>query len=79
MPTIIYTDNVVGENGLPLNTTPAATYATTELATILDRIADGSIPCNTGQPYPVNWKTSPEQNTPWDTGGPSSSNPWKQY
>lgn len=79
MPQIIYTDTLVGTNGNPLNTTYAATYTTTDLATILDLIAKGEIVCGTGQPMDVNWNTSPEQEVPWENGGPSSTNPWKNY
>lgn len=79
MPQIIYTDTLVGSDGLPLNTTYAATYATTDFSNILDAIARGDIQCGTGQIQPVNWKSNPDDDLPWDTDGPSSSNPWKNY
>lgn len=78
MPTIIYTDNPIGANGLPINTTPGATYIKTDLASILDCIARGEIQCGTGQPYPVDWNTSPDEQLPWEDG-PASSIPWKNY
>lgn len=64
MPSIIYTDTFVGDNGIPINNTPAGLYAVTDLSTILDRINDGSIPCGTGQPYSVEWQES----APWESG-----------
>lgn len=79
MPRIIYTDAVVGENGSLLNTTPAATYATTDLSTILDIIARGEIQCNTGIPLDVNWNNTNDQQVPWEEHGPVSTNPWKNY
>ena len=63
MPQIIYTNNLIGDNGKPINTTPAGKYAITDLAVILDCIARGEIICGTGQPYPVEWKE--EDTLPW--------------
>ena len=77
MPQIIYTDTACGSDGIPLNTSPAATYATTDLSTILDLIEKGEIPCGTGVPIDVNWKS--DQEVPWETDGPVSTNNWKQY
>jgi hypothetical protein len=77
MPRIIYIDNVADENGNLLNTTPAATFATTDLSTILDNIANGSIPCGTGKPLPVNW--GKDDKAPWDTNGPNSDGNWNTY
>lgn len=65
MPMIIYTDNIIGENGLPINTTPAATYLMTDIGSILDRIKDGTIQCGTGKPYPINWVTDNQPEPPW--------------
>lgn len=79
MPNIIYTDNLVGANGELIDRSPAATYAVAGMATILDAIVRGEIECNTGQPYPINTKTSPEEEPPWDTGGPTSMGGWNQY
>lgn len=63
---IIYTDSNVamfGNEGTQL--TPAHTYATTSnFANILDDLAKGNIPCGTGQPFPVNWKTETNNNNP---------------
>ena len=79
MPQIIYTDTVVGDDGLPLNTTPAATYAVADLSTILDCVARGEIECGTGEDLPVDWPESADANLPWAQNGPQSSGPWKQY
>lgn len=78
MPQIIYTDTLTSENGSLLNTTPAATYATTDLATILDNIAKGEIQCGTGVPLDVNWNLPEDQRPPWETGS-NPNNPWKNY
>ena len=77
MPRIIYTDSVVGDDGNLLNTTPAATYATTDLSTILDNIASGEIQCGTGVPLDVNWNE--DSKIPWEEYGPVSDTPWKKY
>lgn len=77
MPQIIYTDSLVSEKGTLLNTSPAATYATTDLSTILDNIASGEIPCGTGVPLDVNWNE--DSKIPWEENGPESSGPWKAY
>ncbi len=77
MPQIIYIDKVADENGNLLNTTPAATFATTDLSTILDNIANGVIPCGTGKPFPVNW--GPDDKAPWAEDGPTPSGDWKNY
>ena len=79
MPQIIYTDNICGNDGVPLNTTYAAVYATTDFNNILDAIARGDIVCGTGQPLPVNWNEDPNADLPWEVDGPKSSNPWKNY
>lgn len=77
---IIYTDQFIGGNGGPVNLTPAATYAgVTNFATILDNIASGEIPSGSGQPFPVNWNTNPEDDLPWFPDGPTGANPWKNY
>ena len=73
---IIYTDQLASGNGGPINTTPAAIYAgVRDFATILDNIASGEIPSNTGQPFPVNWNDK-GKDLPWFEGGPSNTNPW---
>lgn len=72
MPSIIYTDTVIGDDGSPINNTPAGLYAVADLATILDRIRDGSIPCGTGQTYPVEWEGS---SLPWDE---NKNNRWRR-
>lgn len=76
---IIYTDTVMGDDGLPLNTTPFAKYATMDLASILDCVARGELPCGGGEEYPVDWPSNNSANLPWGSGGPTSSSPWKQY
>lgn len=85
---IIYTDSNVGLFGTQM--TPAHTHAaTTDFANILDDLARGNIPCNTGKPFPVNWKTEnnnvDENDLPWFTRTnyqqmPSYGfvNPWKE-
>lgn len=79
MPQIIYTDMLVGENGSLLNTTPAATYAATDLSIILDLIAKGEIRCGTGVPLDVNWNDN-DNGVPWSTDSPvKAGNPWSQY
>lgn len=70
MPSIIYTDTICGDDGMPINNTPAGVYAASDLMTILDRIRDGSIQCGTGQPYSVEWNATP----PWESG--DTSNRW---
>lgn len=65
---IIYTDSNTGVFGTQI--TPAHTHAaTTDFSNILDDLANGNIPCGTGQPFPVNWKTDgdnidPDANRP---------------
>ena len=45
--------------------TPAHYYTgTANLADILDDMARGNIPVNTGQPFPVIWKGDMDPNTP---------------
>lgn len=70
MPNVIYTDTVVGDDGNPINNTPAGLYAIADLATILDRIKDGSIPCGTGQVYSIEWSES----VPWED---DKNNRWR--
>lgn len=77
MPQIIYIDNVADKDGNLLNTTPGATYATTDICTILDNIAKGVIPCGTGKVLPVNW--GDDNRAPWDDNGPESNGDWKTY
>lgn len=63
---IIYTDSNVSLFGTQM--TPAHTHAAvTDFANILDDLACGNIPCNTGRPFPVNWKTENNDNDlpPW--------------
>ena len=80
MPQIIYTDTMMGEDGLPLNTTPAAKYAVADLDTILDCIARGELPCGTGEDYPADWPNDVGSDaTPWFDNGPKSNTPWRQY
>lgn len=76
---IIYTDTAMGEDGLPLNTTPAAKYAVMSLADILDCVSRGEIPCGGGEDYPVDWPDNDSANVPWSQNGPTPSGPWKQY
>ena len=78
MPQIIYYENMTDEYGNVLNTTPAATYATTDLSAILDNIASGEIPTGTGKPLPVNWEN--KDNPPWAPDGPTPQyESWKNY
>ena len=80
MPQIIYTDTVIGEDGLPLNNTPGAQYAAADIETILECIARGEIQCGTGENFPVDWPNDTGNDTsPWFTNGPQSSGPWKKY
>ena len=79
MPQIIYTDTLLDENGLPLNTTPAATYKAADLETILDCVARGEIVCGTGEDFPVDWPSSVDENVPWFSNGPQTRTPWKKY
>lgn len=74
MPQIIYTNNLIGDNGEPINTTPAGKYAITSLDKILDCIARGEIICGTGQPYPINWNDKKNDNPPWVNS--ASEVPW---
>lgn len=78
---IIYTDQIIGaNNGGIINNTPGAAYAgVNDFATILDNIASGEIPSGTGEPFPVNWNESPDNEPPWFPDGPNPSNPWKNY
>ena len=53
---IIYTDSQTSVFGTQI--TPAHTHAaTTDFSNILDDLANGNIPCGTGEPFPVNWST----------------------
>lgn len=80
MPQIIFTDTVIGEDGLPLNNTPGAQYAAADIETILECIARGEIQCGTGENFPVDWPNDTGSDTvPWFTNGPQSSGPWKKY
>lgn len=79
MPQIIYTDTMVGDNGLPLNTTPGAKYCALDLASILDLIVRGELQCGTGEDFPVDWPSDDAANAPWAQNGPQSSGPWKEY
>lgn len=79
MPQIIYTDTAMGDDGLPLNTTPAARYAAMDLASIFDCIVRGELPCGTGEIYPVDWPDSDNGDLPWSQNGPQSSGPWCNY
>ena len=73
MPQIIYTDNVIGDNGKPINTTPAGVYAIADMSTILSCIERGELVCGTGNPYPVDWND--DDNPPWSSS--NNMNPWK--
>lgn len=80
MPQIIYTDTMMGADGLPLNTTPAAQYTGVDIPSILECIQRGEIPCGQGNDYPVDWPNDTgSNNPPWNQGGPQSSGPWKYY
>lgn len=76
---IYTTDTAMGDNGLPLNNTPFAKYCALDLASILDLIVKGELPCGTGEDFPVDWPNSDSANTPWAQNGPTSSGPWKTY
>lgn len=76
MPTIIYSDAIVDENGALINNTPAGKYAIADIGTILDCISRGEIVCGTGRPYPVNWN-SDNDGLPWTNS--VSDIPWKNY
>lgn len=73
MPRVIYTDSIIGGNGMPINNTPAGVYAVATLDTILDCISRGELVCGTGRPYPVDWAN--EDDAPWRT---DTSNIWKK-
>ena len=79
MPQIIYTNTLMGDDGLPLNTTPAAKYVGLDLASIFDLIIRGELQCGNGEDYPVEWDENSAANAPWAQGGPQSSGPWYQY
>lgn len=79
MPNIIYTDSLVGANGTLIDTSPAATYAVASLPNILDAIMRGQLECGTGVMYPIDTKSSPDEDPPWETGGPTSMGGWNQY
>lgn len=77
---IIYTDQIINSGDPMMNNTPAAVYAGLNcFATILDNIASGEIPSGSGEPFPVNWPESPENDLPWYPDGPKSFNPWQKY
>lgn len=78
MPQIIYTDAVVGGNGELVDNSPAANFASASLATILDNIARGTIECGTGKPYPINTRTSPQEEPPWEDSKPGMPG-WNTY
>ncbi len=78
MPSIIYTDTLVGSDGNLVDNTPAAKYASSTVASILDAIARGEIECNTGRPYPINTQTSPQEEPPWEQSPPGAPG-WNTY
>lgn len=64
---IIYTDSI-GTNISGVEMTPAHVYGVTrDFSTILDEIANGNLPTNTQQPFPVNWSNDDSGNneSPW--------------
>lgn len=75
---IIYTDQKTGLFG-GIEMTPAHVYAaTTDFSVILDDIASGKLPCNTGKPFPVVWKTESDDNTPqFNTSSIPNSNNYR--
>ena len=78
MPSIIYTDTMVGANGELVDNTPAGKYASASVATILDAINRGEIECGTGKPYPINTQTSPQEEPPWEQSPPGTPG-WNRY
>lgn len=79
MPQIIYTDTMMDDNGLPLNTTPAATYSAMDIATILDCVSRGELVCGGGEDYPIEWEDDASCELPWGQNGPKTTTPWRQY